>query len=123
MDIYRNVMLIPFEEERIVIMNGEKYLAVDVQEMKKIKSSREPAEYNWTDDTQEAVLKILEDTPNLKNNQIRTILREKYEMNPSSNGMRSLLGRMKNKGLIQVFGTKNTARWSVKKTYPRGNDE
>ena len=113
MGVYDSAILVKIDKDRVVTINGEQYLVVDKVAFKEINEAREIRVYTRSKHLELAVLEILETRPNLRNNQIRSILAEEYEIKTTPNIVRGLLSRMKNKGLIEVDGIKNMATWSL----------
>ena len=115
MENYTNAILVRIDDDHIVTIDGDKYLVIDKVSFKDLNNAREVRVYTRTEDLQTAIFEILEKRPKLRSGQIRYILTEEYEMNPTPNTIRGLMGRMKSKGLLVVEGSKNTACWSIKK--------
>ncbi len=109
-----NVILVKIEDDRVVVLNGEKYLVVDKLALEEINELVPTRIYTRTEALQSAILEILKAHPNIASSEIRKHLTEKYEFPEfTGNTMRSLLSRMKDKGLIRVHGSRNTATWSI----------
>lgn len=111
MEDYSNVVLVKLSKDRVVVIEGEKFLAVDTNLFNTIKSKRVPRPYVITDEMQNAIVEILTLSPGLGSGMIWHHLDASYDMQPSTNVMRGCLQRMKEDGKIRVQGTKNKAIW------------
>jgi predicted HTH transcriptional regulator len=130
---YVNAMLMKIEDDRVVVIDGEKYLVLEESVSRPVSPTKPRPNYKEAsakkrpavkkklkprvhiDQVRPAVLEILKANQEMKTRELFDLLRKEYNLDPSNSSFRSMLSRMKDSGLIQMEGTTKGAKWSLKK--------
>ena len=130
MSTYVNATLIKLDENNTVTIDGTLYFVMMLQGSQTSSSTKpsykeaaksrptpkkRPKERVVLGQVQPAVLKILAEHPELKNNDLKKLVEAEFKLKPADSSFRNMLRRMKDAGLIEVHGIKNAAKWSLKR--------
>ncbi|MET0786191.1 MAG: hypothetical protein ABWY25_05755 [Paenisporosarcina sp.] len=126
---YVRAMLIKIEDDRVVVIDGEKYLVLDkgVPEKKdlslkktatprkrKSRAKKRPPSNGRQAALDALILKMLDEHPKAKNSDVRAWLKNGHGKDVTATVVGSSLRRLKEKDLVEVDGIKNGAAWSLK---------
>jgi hypothetical protein len=114
MEDYTRVIFVKITDDKVVIVDGEKYLLVDPEMFNSLKAHYVPRSYTRTKEIRTAILEILERQPGSGSKEIRRLLNVEYNFQPSINVLRGCLQRMREEKLIFNKGQKNLAVWYTK---------